>query len=350
MSRWGLFVNTREDARRRHPAPRWGDQGASWRTRWAGYAACLWALAYLPIHIVWAVTGTLWPLRIPAGMSVAGPTFALGNLGASLLMLAAALTALALVTGWGRLFPRSTVVVVALAGAVFAVLHWLLFSAQALPVFASWTTLQVPRGVDSAAYQTFAHAYATLNLFVLEPWFLSIGILLILAVLQSRRIPRGELRFPLPIGRWAIGIAVAWALLTAVAHMLWAAGIPLALGLGLPPGIQVGLPPTISALTTGSALHGIELVAGLVALLIGALVCILGRVPVAAWALRAARTIGTFLALASVVVELVTVFQFQPWGFIVYGPWLMVGAILCFLAGLGVEGDTWPVERSTDTV
>ena len=70
-------------------------------TRWAGYAACAWALLFTLPHVYWAVGGT-------AGLQGRGMDGALSviNIVSIPLSLAAALVALAMIRPWGRALPR----------------------------------------------------------------------------------------------------------------------------------------------------------------------------------------------------------------------------------------------------
>ncbi len=146
---------------------------------WAGYAGCAWALAYVPIHVYWALVGSPAPLgELPEALTE--PAWRQANWAASVVILGAAALSLALVRPWGRRLPGWLLLGIAWLGAAFAVLHWVAFSAD--------TVLRLT-GVVDGSVTTFDRW----NLFVLEPWFLGMGVLLALAAVQhARRWPRAS--------------------------------------------------------------------------------------------------------------------------------------------------------------
>lgn len=140
---------------------------------WAGYAGCAWALVYVPIHVYWALTGSLGPFgELPANLDPS--QWQQANWGASIVIIGAAVFSLALVRPWGRRLPRRILLGMAWLGAAFAVLHWVAFS--------TGTVLNMT-GVTDGAVVTFDRW----NLFVFEPWFLGMGILLAVAAMQYSR-------------------------------------------------------------------------------------------------------------------------------------------------------------------
>lgn len=145
---------------------------------WAVHAGCAWALAYVPIHLYWALTGRAWPTEeLPEELTA--PMWRQANWAACVVIVGAAVVALALVQPWGRRLPRSALIGVAWTGAVFAVLHWAAFSAV--------TVLDMV-GVSGGTVTSFDRW----NLFVFEPWFLGMGLLLAIAAQQNTRRHRGE--------------------------------------------------------------------------------------------------------------------------------------------------------------
>ncbi len=153
-------------------ATRWGTV----RTRWAGRAGCAWALAYVPIHVYWALTGSTWPVGdLPE--SIAG-SWRQTNWAASVVITGAAVLSLALVQPWGRRLPRWMLLGVAWLGAVFALLHT---AGQTTQIVLNMT------GVTDGAVTTFDRW----NLFVFEPWFMVMGILLAVAAVQFARRAEG---------------------------------------------------------------------------------------------------------------------------------------------------------------
>jgi hypothetical protein len=143
---------------------------------WAGTAGCAWALAYVPVHVYWAVRGSAAPFGdLPP--SVRPSQWRQANWAACVVITAAAVLSLALVRPWGRRLPRWMLLGTAWLAAVFAIVHWISFSAA--------TLLQM-LGVGKGAVTTFDRW----NLLVFEPWFLGMGVLLALAAVQrSRRQP-----------------------------------------------------------------------------------------------------------------------------------------------------------------
>jgi hypothetical protein len=154
-------------------------------SRWAGYAGLVWALAYIPLHIYWALGGSAAFL----GMSGTNTDFQIANWGASIVLLGAGLTALALVRPWGRLLPRWGLVGVAWIGAAAGILHAVAFCAIAV--------LRLT-GVMTVPGYTEQFRNADLwNLAVFEPWFLLMGVFLAIAAIQHVRLFRGQ---PKPAG------------------------------------------------------------------------------------------------------------------------------------------------------
>jgi hypothetical protein len=134
-------------------------------------------LAYVPIHVYWALVGRPAPLgELPETLTQSA--WRQANWAACLVLVGAAALSLALVRPWGLRLPRWTLLGIAWIGAAFAILHWVAFSAD--------TVLRLT-GVADEPVDTFDRW----NLFVLEPWFLGMGVLLAVAARQfARRWPR----------------------------------------------------------------------------------------------------------------------------------------------------------------
>lgn len=166
-----------------------------------------WALAYLPIHVYWAVNGGLWPLDdLPAGLEVT--EWKQANWGASVIIVGAALICLALDRPWADVLPRRMVLGIAYVGAAFAILHWVVFSAESV--------LRIVGVVDQPVT-----SFTRWNLFVFEPWFLGMGVLLALAARHRARHPR-----PAAASQSAAAPASAgWRLAGAVSAVLVLAGV-----------------------------------------------------------------------------------------------------------------------------
>ena len=148
----------------------------TWQTRWAGYAACAWALAFAAVHLYWGLGGTA---GLPPGLSLVDntPLFVI-DLVAIPLCLAAAALALALVRPWGRRFPR-----------------WLLLSA-AWGTSALFVVHAVPTAIDAATLALGRRtrdltAEDRFSLFLYEPWFLLGGVLFGAAAWYHMRGSRG---------------------------------------------------------------------------------------------------------------------------------------------------------------
>lgn len=195
---------------------------------WAGVAGCVWAIAYIPIHLYWAATASSWPFgELPEWLTP--EEWRRANWGASVVIGAASLVCLALARPWGRRLPRPLLGGVAWAGAVFALLHWVVLStATALKVL----------GVSEGTVTSFDRW----NLFVFEPWFLGMGLLLAAAAINHRRIHDGgstpahsAQRRP---GLVSPGLVVVGSLVVLVGVMtfeIWLYGVvgPVVVGLGL---------------------------------------------------------------------------------------------------------------------
>src|SRR3954447_5412033 len=92
---------------------------------WAGYAACVWALAFAAISFYWAIGGTTGSETIgPAITNMAhDPAFVVVLWGTGALKVLGGLLALALVRPWGRLLPRWLLLTASWGGGAFMVLY-----------------------------------------------------------------------------------------------------------------------------------------------------------------------------------------------------------------------------------
>ncbi len=142
------------------------------RARWAGWAGCAWAIAYVPIHGFWALTGNTWPIgELPQSVEA---SWRQTNWAACLVIAGAAVVCLALVQPWGRRLPRGLLLGVAWLGAGFALLHSIAQWAQIL--------MKVTK-VSDGTVTTFDRW----DLVVFEPWFMVMGCLLALSAVQYAR-------------------------------------------------------------------------------------------------------------------------------------------------------------------
>jgi hypothetical protein len=148
----------------------------TWRTRWAGYAACAWALAFAAVHLYWGLGGAA---GLPPGRSLADNTalFVI-DLVAIPLCLAAAALALALARPWGGRLPRWLLLGGAWGAAALFVVH-------ALPTVVDAAILALGRRPRALT------AEDRFSLFLYEPWFLLGGVLFGAAAWRHMRETRG---------------------------------------------------------------------------------------------------------------------------------------------------------------
>lgn len=179
-------------------------------TRTLGRVGMAWALAYLPIHVYWALGGTSTPIGITGDQ----PGFRAANWGACVVILGAGLTCLSLTAPWGEVIPAGLRRGAAAIGGVLGLLHWLLY--------AGYSTLRV---AGLVGYPSDAHATAAqlrrfdwANLGYFELWFGVMGVLLLVCARRHRRLElvRGR---PLPL-TWAERTATALCL-AGIAVIVW---------------------------------------------------------------------------------------------------------------------------------
>jgi hypothetical protein len=261
---------------------------------WAGYAGAAWALAYVPIHLYWALGGGAAFLGVPDPDAA----FRTANWGASVVLAGAALVSLALVRPEGRVVPGWMLLGVAWVGSVASLLHWVTLSAVAVLHLTGAVEVQAAAG--RSVEQLLA--YDRWNLLVFEPWFLGMGLLLAAAAGQHRRLRPAERVGPPPrVGAWAGYAGVVWAAATGVAARSWAVGA----------------------------------LAAVAALLLLALARPWGRRLPRRRLLAATRVASAALTLGGLVLVLWGVFRFQALTFALVGPWVLAGGVLFELA-------TWP--------
>ncbi|MCO0599973.1 DUF3995 domain-containing protein [Peribacillus butanolivorans] len=146
--------------------------------KWAGYAACIWSLLYIPIHIYWALGET----TLMPGVWKVEAKWAAVNWRASVVLLAAAIFALLLVHPWGQKIPRYLMLAMGWFACVLPITHAVygyitkgLFLAGVIPL----------EFFDFSASATIDIDYMILiDLLLFEPWFLIAGILFGSATLQ----------------------------------------------------------------------------------------------------------------------------------------------------------------------
>ncbi|MFC5286659.1 DUF3995 domain-containing protein [Actinokineospora guangxiensis] len=301
---------------------------------WAGWAGMIWSLVYIPPHLWVAFGGSADIMGIPDP----GATEKAANWGASVLCLGAALVSLALVKPWGRIAPRWLLLGIAWGAAVVALLHWgvlsVLIALKLSGVIAyeaqdEYFTVEKLASIDRW------------NLFVFEPWFLGLGVFLIIGAVQSRRLAqqwKSDSTPALPGWMVATGWARALGLLgiaaTLVMHVVWATGSRFLLA----PQANTGI----------GRLNDWWVYDGAVALLClpaAVLLHALGRP--GAGPSGAAKAIAGTITMLGFLQVLWGVFTFDWWIYAVYGP-LLTGVGLLF--ELTVQRAALLAERSPATV
>ncbi len=295
---------------------------------WAAYAAALWVLPYLGIHLHAAVTGSSWPLPNPPEAVRDVETGRIIEFGVCLVLIGAALTALSLVRPWGRIFPARLRVGAAYVGAVVGIGHAVIWSARGLNRVFGGEVEAPPPGVSPAEFDAYVRQYDKVNLMVNEPWFFGIGVLYLLAALQTRRALKAMGDVPPPswtVARgWPAYAVLVWGAVTAAFHLLW--------GLGGTFGQRVGLAEPDNQEEFLSQLRPVFLVIGVAALLGVAVFWSLLTGASSKVFRTAARVMAAVLVLGGLLTVLIGVMSFNAWIFGVYGPWLMAGGIIAELA------------------
>lgn len=154
------------------------------RTRWAGYAAAAWAIAYAVfVRFYQAAGGTIGlpgQVEDPDGLRRASAA-------AGVLILLAGLGALAFVRPWGLRLPRAPVIALALAGSVFAIGH-AITAYVTKPLHALGVI-----DLDFKGWETVNETKLILwDLLFYEPWFLGLGVLVTLGALHHHRRTGGS--------------------------------------------------------------------------------------------------------------------------------------------------------------
>lgn len=295
---------------------------------WAAYAAALWVLPYLGIHLHAAITGSSWPLPNPPEAVRDLETGRVIEFGVCLVLIGAALTALSLVRPWGRIFGARLRIGAAYVGAVVGIGHAVIWSIRGLKRVMGGPVEAPPAGVSAAEFDAYVRQYDKVNLLVNEPWFFGIGVLYLLAALQTRKALKAMGDAPPPAwtlarGWPAYGVLV-WGVVTAGFHLLW--------GLGGTLGQRVGLVEPDNQEEFLAQLRPVFLVIGVAALLGLAVFSSLLRGDSSRSFRAAARVMATTLVLGGLLTVLIGVMSFNAWIFGLYGPWLMAGGIMAELA------------------
>jgi hypothetical protein len=149
-------------------------------TRILGTAGLLWALAYVPIHVYWALGGTSTPIGITGDQ----PGFRLANWGACVVIVGAGLTCLSLTRSWGEALPGALRRGTAWVGGLFALAHWLLYTTFCALRLAG--VVGYPTDTDPSQPQLRSFDWANLGYF--ELWFGVMGVLLVACARRSKAL------------------------------------------------------------------------------------------------------------------------------------------------------------------
>lgn len=289
---------------------------------WAGYAGFAWSTAYLLLAhlplLIWLDPILPYPVSPQEPMPETQQRVV--EAGVCLLLIGTALTSLALVRPWGRIFPRWMLLGTAWVGAAIGVLHWVVWTAQSVLRLTGASVVPAPEGVSEPVWQAFVREYDIVNVLLYEPWFLGMGLFLGLGALQNIRLRRlgsqrlgGETPLPgwLTARGWPRYAGVLWAVVGVAAQTAWAAGATFGTTLGLPvPETHAELVhlvrPMFAAFAMVSAGAGV--------------LCVVRA--------RGAGLVSGILTLGGLVVVLLGIMIYDPWVFGFYGPALMGGGML----------------------
>jgi hypothetical protein len=285
---------------------------------WIGYAGFFWALSYIPIHVYWALGG----LTPAIGLTTSDHDARMANWGASVVILGAGLTSLALVQRWGTVLPAVLLRGTAWVGAVFGLLHFLAFSAASALRLVG--VVGYPHDAELTPQEM--DTYDIANLLYFELWFGIMGLLLIAGLRQDQRrhdpsAAPGVPSLPawVPRARWTRLLSIAVLGAVAAVHQAWAFGVDWLIT-ARP---NDAVPRLIDLAETGSYRPVASAIGGL--LLTLALAVVSGRKT--AW-----RRGGTGLTLAGILTVVWGVFIFDAWTFAGYGPALTGSGLLTLVA------------------
>ena len=197
-----------------HAAPE-GSEGALPSRRLWAYLAFGFTVAYIPIHLYWALGGTFW---LPGGGldKATESAVEIADWGVCVLLLIGAAVILLLTRPAGRRVHPALLLAPIWVGAVVCVSHAIYgFITKGLYAAGAHGAVHFPLvpGVSPAEAAASNHTSTVLDLAVFEPWFLIEGVLLVLAVHQFLRT-RATRR------RWLITIIVGVALVDVLGTLL----------------------------------------------------------------------------------------------------------------------------------
>ncbi len=209
--------------------------GSLMSTRTLGRLGFAWALAYIPIHVYWALGG----LSTPIGITGRRSGFRTANWGACVVIVGAGLTCLVLTRPWGVTLPAGLRRGTAWVGGVFGLAHWALYT--------TYCALRVAGVVgyptDSDLTETQLRNFDWANLGYFELWFGVMAVLLIACArrdkaLETLRLDPGRRRrssWPVRLGTTLSLTGIATVVWGVFAFNAWvfAAGGPAVLACGL---------------------------------------------------------------------------------------------------------------------
>lgn len=165
-----------------------------------------WAVAYIPIHLYWALGGSSTDI----GIDTSDASVRTANWGATVVILGAGLTCLSLAQQWGRLLPRALRSGAALIGGGFAVLHWVVFTVASSLRLGG--VIGYPTDGDATPAQLRHFDWWNIGYF--ELWFGVMGLVLILCALRTRASE------PVVVSSWPRTAGTALTL-AGVATVIW---------------------------------------------------------------------------------------------------------------------------------
>lgn len=149
-----------------------------------GNLALAWALAYVPIHVYWAIGG----LSTPIGITGHQAGFRMANWGACVIITGAGLTCLALTTSWGAVLPTALRRGTAWVGGAFGLAHWALYTTMCVLQLAGTVGYPVDSDITEQQMRNFDWA----NLGYFELWFGVMGLLLIACARRDKALRGGS--------------------------------------------------------------------------------------------------------------------------------------------------------------
>jgi len=177
------------------------------RVVWA-YSAFWFTIAFIPIHVYWALGGTFW--LPPAALNpMYKAAVQVGNWGVAVLLAIGALIVLAMAGAVGRRVHPVLVLTPMWIGSVVCLSHAIFgFITKGLYLSGVRDAVNFPELPDVSAATAAAanHTAAVVDIAVFEPWFLIEGLLLLLVGWQFLRTPKGR-------RRWQMSIIVGAALI-----------------------------------------------------------------------------------------------------------------------------------------